>query len=88
MKVKDGYILKKVMGSYMIISLSESESSIAKMQTLNETGAFLWDELSKSSTEEALVKRLTEEYDVDSSTALKDVSAFLKALEQSNLLEK
>ena len=80
--------MKKVMGSFMLISLSESESGVAKMQTLNETGAFLWGELSNDITFEELVKKLTAEYDVDEETAQKDVSAFLSVLEKSDLIEK
>ncbi|MGM9552507.1 MAG: PqqD family protein [Clostridia bacterium] len=85
MKVKEGYILKKVMGSYMIISTVDESSS---MQTLNETGAFLWEHLTNDTNADMLCEKLTAEYDVDMETAKKDVEAFLSALEKSNLLEK
>ncbi|MBQ7876472.1 MAG: PqqD family protein [Clostridia bacterium] len=86
MKIKDGFILKKVMGSYMIVCIDDS-MSISGMQTLNETGAFLWDALSESTTEDALLKKMLAEYDVDETTAKNDITAFVAALKKSNLLE-
>lgn len=86
MKIKDGFILKKVMGSYMIVCIDDS-LSINGMQTLNETGAFLWDALSKSTTEDALLEKMLAEYDVDEATAKNDIAAFVAALKKSNLLE-
>ncbi len=86
MKIKDGYMLKKVMGSFMIISTADSDTN--QMQTMNETGAFLWNLLSEDTTKEKMLQALMEEYDVDFSTAKNDIDAFITKLENSNLLEK
>lgn len=85
MKIKNGYMLKKVMGSYMIISTEENSND---MQTLNETGAFLWGLLEKDTTIEDMVKAMTEEYDVDLATAKADIEAFVAKVENSGMLEK
>lgn len=87
MKIKDGYILKKVMGSYMIVSTHETELGVSRMQTINETGAFLWDCLTEESTLESLTERLLSEYDIDFDTAKHDVAAFTEKLRQNNLLD-
>ena len=86
MKIKDGYMLKKVMGSFMIISTEDSVSN--QMQTMNETGAFLWNLLSEDTTKEKMLQTLVSEYEVDFSTAENDIDAFIAKLESSNLLEK
>lgn len=86
MKIKDGFILKKVMGSYMIVSTLD-DSDYSSMQTLNETGAFLWKLLSDGSTVDALCEKLLAEYDVAYDKARLDIENFIATLRNSNLIE-
>lgn len=85
MKIKSGYVLKKVMGSYMIVSLTGETN---QMQTTNETGAFLWGLLEKGATEEDLLSAITAEYDTDESIAKADIDAFIKKLKDASLLDE
>ena len=85
MKIKPGYIVKKVMGSYMLVSVDGEGGT---MQTMNETGAFLWEPLSDHTTIDALVEKLLSEYDTDPDTARADVTAFVAKLKSSNLLDE
>ncbi len=87
MKIKNGFILKKVMGSYMIVCTDDSYD-FNGMQTLNETGAFLWNSLCEETTEDALLNKMLAEYDVDEITARGDIKAFLSSLESAGLLEE
>lgn len=87
MKVKSGYLLKKVMGSYMIISENDF-SSTSSLQTLNETGAFLWSLMENDTTVPLMAQAMTKEYDIDIETALKDTEAFVAKLEKAELIEK
>lgn len=86
MKIKSGYILKKVMGSYMIVSLNATE--VTGMQTLNETGAFLWDLMQQDTDIDTLTQKLIAEYDIDSTTAKKDIGLFIESLRASSLLDE
>ena len=88
MKVKDGYILKKVMGSYMIVYTGDGDAVCDNMRTLNETGAFLWSLLQNHITKEEMVERLAAEYEVDSLVAIKDIDAFISKLYNANLIEE
>ncbi len=87
MKIKDGYLLKKVLGSFMIFSVSPDSGSNA-VHTLNDTGAFLWDSISKGFDRDGLIEKLLDEYDVDRETAQKDVAAFLSRLQSLNILSE
>lgn len=87
MKIKNGFILKKVMGSFMIVCTDDT-FNVNGMQTLNETGAFLWNALLEDTTEDALLEKMLAEYDVDEATAKNDISSFVAALKKSNLLEE
>lgn len=85
LKVKSGYIVKKVMGSYMLVSL-EGEGST--MQTMNETGAFLWDALSSDTTIAHLTEKMVKEYDIDAATAQSDIEKFVANLRAAGLLDE
>ena len=56
--------------------------------SLNETGAYLWGLLEKGSDKQALIDNLISEYEVDLTTAEKDVDIFLGQLRDKDLIEE
>ena len=88
MKIKDGFILREVADSYLVVAVGKRAKKFNGLITLNETGAFLWEQLSKGSDSEQLVKKLLAEYDIDETSAKAGVSAFLAKLQEANLLEE
>lgn len=88
MKIKDGFILRQVAGSYIVISVGSDTVDFDGMITVNETGAFLWEKLAKGTTEAELVGAMLDEYDVDEVTAETDIAEFLKLLRDGKLLEE
>lgn len=45
--------------------------------TLNETGAFIWEQIDGKKTIENIIGLVTEEYDIDNNSASKDVFDFI-----------
>lgn len=88
MKIKDGFILRQVAGSYIVISVGGDSVDFNGMITVNETGAFLWEKLAEGATEAELVSAMLDEYEVDEATAKADIAEFLKLLEDGKLLEE
>ncbi len=86
MKIKDGFILREVAGSYLVVAVGAAVKQFNGMINLNETGAFLWRILEKGATEEEAVAELLKEYDVDEETAKADVKAFVSKLTEAGLL--
>lgn len=86
MKIKDGFILRKVADSYIAVAVGEESVNFNAMVTTNETGAFLWEKLKNDITEEELLAALTSEYDVDAETAKADIAEFLEKLRDGKLL--
>lgn len=87
MKIKNGFILRQVADNYLVVAVGDAVKDFNGIINLNETGAFLWKILESGATEEELVKKLTEEYDVDEETAKKDVGKFVAKLAEANLLK-
>lgn len=87
MRIKDGFILRKIAGNYIVVGVGEAAAGFNSMINVNETGAFLWEKLSgEGATKEELLEALRSEYDVDEETAKKDITEFLQTLYGGNLL--
>lgn len=86
MKIKDGFILREVAGSYIVVAVGDAVKTFNGVITLNETSAFLWNVLIKGATEEELVNALLGEYEVEKETAEKGVKAFINRLTEAKLI--
>ena len=87
MKIKEGYILRQVAGSSIIVAVGDEAVNFDGIKTLNETGAFLWKKIEQGMDEENIVKALMDEYEVDEETAKNDVGEFVKLLINNGLIE-
>ena len=88
MKIKDGFVLRKVSEAYVVVAVGNEVSDFNGMITLNETGAFLWENLT-SGVENAseLLEKMLAEYDVPEEVAKKDIEVFVKKLIEAKVLE-
>ena len=88
MKIKEGFILREVAGSYVVVAVGPASKDFRGVIKLNSSGAFLWKALEKEdkSTDD-LVKALLEEYEIDEMTARGDVEDFLDKLKGARIVE-
>lgn len=88
MKIKEGFILREVAGSYVVVAVGAASKDFRGVIKLNGSGAFLWKALEKEdkSTED-LVKALLDEYEIDAETAKKDVKDFVDRLKGAKIVE-
>lgn len=87
MKISKEFVLRELMGEYIVVPVGKTPLSFNGLITLNEVGSFLWEKLQKDITFEQLVTSLTDTYEVDLATATKDVEDFLAYLAKHQLLE-
>ena len=86
MKIKEGYLLRDVAGSHVVVSVGSVDFD--GMIRLNDTGVFLWKKLASGVEEKELVSALLAEYDVAPEIAEKDVSEFVFGLREAGLLDE
>ena len=86
MKIKDGFVLRNICDEFIVVAVGRQTLDFKGLIKLNESGAFLWEQLKNEITEDELLKALTAEYDVDEATAKADVAAFLNSLKEADLL--
>ncbi len=88
MTLKKGFVLRQVGGKYMVVAVGAATLDFRSIITLNETGAFLWQQLQEETTAEDLVAALLAEYEVTEELACADVDTFLGSLREAQLLDE
>lgn len=87
MKIKDGYILRKVAGEWIVVAIGPASASFNKMVRLNETSKFVWSLLENEINETQLVQSITDEYDVSEELASRDVKNIINQFTEIGCIE-
>jgi hypothetical protein len=87
MKIKEGFILRNVAGSNVVVPIGQATINFNGMMSLNDTGAFLFEKMIAGTSKEELISDLTNTYDIDNETATKDVEDFIEKVKKENLFE-
>ena len=79
MKIKEGFIIKKLGIGYIVVTVGDASKDFNGVIRLNETGAFLWQSIQDSAdSREKLIQAMLDRYeDLDQETAEKDLDEFL-----------
>ena len=87
MKLRSDISLRKVGNEYIIVEPSQGMVDLSKVFTLNETAAFLWNELKgQEFMDDDLVQLLLDNYEVDETQAQADASTLLQTFREQGLL--
>lgn len=93
MKCISGFRLRKLGNEYILVGESMELINFNKMITLNETAAFLWENAERLTKEQgsfdanALCKALCNEYEVDPSQAMTDVTNTISSWREAGVIE-
>lgn len=88
MKLNDNFALRQVAGNWVVIPVADKILDFSGILTLNNSGAMLWKVLVEKGDKSALVKALTDAYEVSEQTAAKDVDLFLEKLKQAGCMDE
>lgn len=88
MKIKEGFMLREVAGSYVVVAVGKRSEQFNGMVNLNETGAFLWKLVEQGTSRDELLNSLLETYEVEREKAEQDVDKFISVLQQNNFVEE
>ncbi len=87
MKIKKGFVIRKVGGDSVVVPVGEMSKKFHGMINLNETGAFLWQFYTEEHTLDEGVNALLSEYDVEESLARADVEQFIQTITENGFAE-
>ncbi len=88
MRIKDGFILREVAGTFVIISAGDDNLDFKGVITVNEVGALIWRGVEAGKSKDEIVDKILSEYDVQRDIASVDCDEFLQQLIDKNIIEK
>ena len=89
MRIKDGFVLREVCGSSVIMGEGLGAINFGKMVALNKTATWLWEQALEMGdfTVEALAEKLCEKYEVTADVAKADVAGIIAEWQKMNIVE-
>jgi hypothetical protein len=81
-KLSDNVLMQKVADEAVLLDL-DSQSYFG----LDPVGTVIWEAITEKKSENDIVHRITEAFDVDADTARSDLRKFLKKLHQDKLID-
>ena len=88
MRIKEGFVLRTICGENVISGEGTANVNFSKLISLNESAAYLFKKAQGTDfTAEDLAKYLTEEYEVDDATALKDAEVLCGQWKDAGLID-
>lgn len=88
MRIKDGFILREVAGTFVIISAGDESLDFKGVITVNEVGALIWKGVEAGKSKDEIVDKILSEYDVQREVAAVDCDEFLQQLISKNIIEE
>lgn len=88
MKIKDGFILKDVAGSKIVIATGKEKLTFNGVMTFNSVGAEIFCLLDGTNTPEEITEKISSEYGVDREIVKKDFEALVEKLRKYQMLDE
>ena len=87
MKLKEGFVMRELLGQHIITGDGLSRVDFSKIISMNDTAAWLWEQLQgKEFAEDDIVRLLTGRYDVTEEQARTDVGTLTETWRNAGLL--
>ena len=88
MRIKDGYILKEVAGSKVVMAIGAESNNFRGIITFNEVGAEVFTMLDGSNSVEKIIGTISEKYDVSTEIVREDVVSLIGKMKEHGLIEE
>ena len=87
MKIKDGFIMKDVAGSKVVLPLGERQAEIRGIITFNDVGADVFNMLDGTNSVEEIIAKIAKDYDAPYETVKSDVEKLIEKMRENGLVE-
>ena len=87
MKIKEGFVLRRVLDEAIVIATGEMSKSFHGMIKLNDSGADIWEWVAEGLDEASVAKKLAEKYELSEEKALADTKAMVSQMADAGLIE-
>ena len=73
-------VTRKTGNEYILVPITNNIADMDSIYTLNETGAFIWEQIDGKRNVEEIIEALCADYNIDNPTAKRDVLTFIDNL--------
>ena len=87
MRIKEGFILKDVAGSKIVIATGEQKMDFSGVITFNSVGADIFMLLDGTNSIDDIVKKISEDYEAPVEVVQADVEKLIEKMRKYNLIE-
>lgn len=87
MQISKNYVLRTIAGDNLLVPLGGSSTKTKGMILLNEMSLFVYESIQKGQTEEEILSRILDEYDVDASQAAADLGEIISEFTKLGIIE-
>ena len=88
MKIRNNFILRKIVDDYLLIPTGETALKVQGMVALSESGCMLYQMLQKGCGKEDLLNAMLREYEIAPEIAAADIDSFLEQMRQLEMLDE
>lgn len=85
--IKEGFILRRMIGYNIVISIGSQTKEMGEMVMLNDTGALIFEGLQAGKSIDQVAECLMAEYDVARDTAIADIENIIVDLREVGVME-
>jgi hypothetical protein len=86
MKIKEGYLLRHIADTYLVVPVGEMVVNFNGMMVLSDVSAKVWEYLGEDRTREQIIDYIIHTYDIDRGTAEGDIDHLIAQMESSGVL--
>ena len=87
MKIKDGFLLRTIADTHIVVPVAERVIEFKGMVILNDVSAHIWRFLETERERSDVADYLVASYGIDKATAEKDSEMLLKQMEEGGFLD-
>lgn len=87
MKIKEGFVLREVMGNNVIIAVGEASRNFRGMVQLNESAAVIWKFIAEGLDREQIIDAMMEKYDAEKDVIEADVCRSIEMFAANGMIE-
>ena len=88
MKIKDGYVLRSIADTNIVVPIGDRISEFNGIITLNDISSKIWEHMQEDRTFDELLAYILSIYDVEEETAKGDLKNLIERMESSGVIEQ
>ncbi len=87
MQIKKEMILREIAGENVLVPGADAVLDFNGLFVMTATAGFIWELLPEVETEDEILKKMLDEYEIDEETAKNDIAEFLEELRKFGIID-